>query len=222
MKVIVVEDALKVARFLARVLHEEGFSVDIVTKGLLALRQITQGSYDLAVLDWTLPDLDGLSICRELRSAGNSIPVMMLTARGQVSDRVLGLESGADDYLVKPFEVDEFVARVNALIRRAKGMQRLVFGDLAIDRGEHRATLAGVALDLTVREYTLLMHLAHHAGRIVTRTDLLAQVWETGFDSGSNVVDVQISRLRDKLSTHSFMIETVRGFGYRLRTEPSS
>jgi len=221
-KVIVVEDALKVARFLARVLHEEGFSVDIVTKGLLALRQITQGSYDLAVLDWTLPDLDGLSICRELRSAGNSIPVMMLTARGQVSDRVLGLESGADDYLVKPFEVDEFVARVNALIRRAKGMQRLVFGDLAIDRGEHRATLAGVALDLTVREYTLLMHLAHHAGRIVTRTDLLAQVWETGFDSGSNVVDVQISRLRDKLGSHSFMIETVRGFGYRLRTEPSS
>ena len=222
MKVIVVEDALKVARFLARVLHEEGFSVDIVTKGLLALRQIAKGSYDLAVLDWTLPDLDGLSICRELRSAGNSIPVMMLTARGHVSDRVLGLESGADDYLVKPFEVDEFVARVNALIRRAKGMRRLVFGDLEIDRGEHRVMLAGVALDLTVREYTLLMHLAHNAGRIVTRTDLLAQVWETGFDSGSNVVDVQISRLRDKLGTHSFMIETVRGFGYRLRTERSS
>ena len=222
MKVIVVEDAVKVARFLARVLHEEGFSVDIVTKGLTALRQITKGSYDLAILDWTLPDLDGLSICRELRSAGNAVPVMMLTARGQVSDRVLGLESGADDYMVKPFEVDEFVARVNALIRRSKGMQRLVFGDLEIDRTEHRALVAGVALDLTVREYTLLMHLAHHAGRIVTRTDLLAQVWETGFDSGSNVVDVQISRLRDKLGNHSFMIETVRGFGYRLRTEPSA
>jgi DNA-binding response OmpR family regulator len=221
-KVIVVEDALKVARFLARVLHEEGFSVDIVTKGLTALHQITKGSYDLAVLDWTLPDLDGLSICRELRTAGNSIPVMMLTARGQVSDRVLGLESGADDYLVKPFEVDEFVARVNALIRRSKGMQTLVFGDLEINRAEHCAMLAGMTLDLTVREYTLLMHLAHHAGRIVTRTDLLAQVWETGFDSGSNVVDVQISRLRDKLGTHSFMIETVRGFGYRLRAERSS
>ena len=222
MKVIVVEDAVKVARFLARVLHEEGFSVDIVTKGLTALRQITKGSYDLAILDWTLPDLDGLSICRELRNAGNAVPVMMLTARGQVSDRVLGLESGADDYMVKPFEVDEFVARVNALIRRSKGMQRLVFGDLEIDRADHRALVAGVPLDLTVREYTLLMHLAHHAGRIVTRTDLLAQVWETGFDSGSNVVDVQISRLRDKLGSHSFMIETVRGFGYRLRTEPSA
>jgi DNA-binding response OmpR family regulator len=101
-------------------------------------------------------------------------------------------------------------------------MQKLVFGALEIDRAAHRAVLGGVALDLTLREYTLLMHLAHHAGRIVTRTDLLAQVWETGFDSGSNVVDVQISRLRDKLGAHSFMIETVRGFGYRLRAEPSS
>jgi len=221
-KVIVVEDALKVARFISRVLSEEGFTTDIATKGQLALRQIAKGSYDLAILDWTLPDMDGLSICRELRNAGNSIPVMMLTARGQVSDRVLGLESGADDYLVKPFEVDELVARVNALIRRAKGMQKLVFGALEIDRAAHRAVLGGTALDLTLREYTLLMHLAHHAGRIVTRTDLLAQVWETGFDSGSNVVDVQISRLRDKLGAHSFMIETVRGFGYRLRAEPSS
>ena len=219
MKVIVIEDALKVARFLAKVLHEEGFATDIVTRGQSALRQMAKASYDLVILDWMLPDMDGLSVCREIRNSGNFTPVMMLTARGQVSDRVLGLESGADDYLVKPFEVDEFVARVHALLRRSKGMARFVFGPLEIDRTAHQATLAGAALDLTVREYALLIHLAHHAGRIVTRTDLLAQVWETGFDSGSNVVDVQISRLRDKLGTHSFMIETVRGFGYRLRAE---
>jgi DNA-binding response OmpR family regulator len=218
-KVIVIEDALKVARFLAKVLHEEGFATDIVTRGQNAVRQIAKTSYDLIILDWMLPDMDGLSVCREIRTSGNITPVMMLTARGQVSDRVLGLESGADDYLVKPFEVDEFVARVHALLRRSKGMARLAFGPLEIDRTAHQATLAGVQLDLTVREYALLIHLAHHAGRIVTRTDLLAQVWETGFDSGSNVVDVQISRLRDKLGTHSFMIETVRGFGYRLRSE---
>ena len=118
MKVIVVEDALKVARFISRVLHEEGFSTDIATKGQLALRQIAKGSYDLAILDWTLPDMDGLSICRELRNAGNAIPVMMLTARCEEHDRARAIKAGADDYMVKPFSVRDLVARVEALLVR--------------------------------------------------------------------------------------------------------
>ena len=222
MKVIVVEDDLKVARFLTKVLHEEGLVTDICTRGQDAIRQITRSVYDLVVLDWMLPDLDGLSVCREVRRAGTWTPVMMLTARNEVHERVLGLESGADDYLAKPFEVEEFVARVHALIRRSNRVASLKCGGLEIDRVAHRTLLHGTPLDLTVREYTLLVHLACHADNLVTRSSLLDKVWGTNFDTGSNVLDVQMSRLRDKLGPHAWMIETVRGFGYRLRSRMRS
>jgi DNA-binding response OmpR family regulator len=216
-KILVVEDGMKVARFLTKVLHEEGFVTDICTRGQDAIRQITKSIYDLVVLDWMLPDLDGLSVCREIRRAGTWTPVMMLTARNEVHERVLGLESGADDYMAKPFEVEEFVARVHALIRRSNRVGSLTCGALEIDRVGHRVTLGGAHLELSVREYALLVHLACHAENLVTRTSLLDKVWGTNFDTGSNVLDVQMSRLRDKMGSHSWMIETVRGFGYRLR-----
>ncbi len=219
MKVLVVEDDRKVARFLARVFAEEGFATDTCGRGADALAQAADGLYDVIALDWMLPDLDGLSVCRELRRAGVTTPILMLTARGETRERVLGLDAGADDYLVKPFEVEELLARVRALLRRAVGHYDVRLGELHIDRRGRRALLRGASLDLTAKEYALLLHLAHRAGRVTSRSELLAQVWETSFDPGSNLVEVHVSRLRDKLGDAAWMIETVRGLGYRLRAE---
>jgi DNA-binding response OmpR family regulator len=221
-KILIVEDDLKVARFLTRVLVEEGYVVDVCARGTDALRQASTGVYSVIVLDWMLPDLDGLSVCRELRRAGAVTPILMLTARGELRERVLGLETGADDYLVKPFEVEELIARVRALLRRTSGFPRLRCGDLEIDRLGRRALLRGKPLDLSVRELSLLLHLAHHVDQVVSRSELLDQVWETKFDAGSNLVDVGVSRLRDKLGDDAWMIETVRGLGYRLRSNRPS
>jgi DNA-binding response OmpR family regulator len=220
-KILVVEDDRKLARFLQRVLSEEGHTADVCSRGADALEQVRAGIYSLVLLDWMLPDLDGLEICRQLRRSSVTVPIMMLTARGEVSERVLGLDSGADDYLVKPFEVEELVARVNALLRRSSGSSQLKLGPLEIDRDRHKASLEGKVIDLTTREFSLLLHLAFRVGQVVTRTELLAQVWSTNFDPESNVVEVHISRLRDKLGEHAWMVDTVRGRGYRLRTEPT-
>jgi DNA-binding response OmpR family regulator len=216
-KILVVEDESKVARFLKRVLSEEGYIVDICSNGGDAIRQAHSG-YELIVLDWMLPDVDGLEVCRTLRRSGTTIPILMLTARGEVSERVLGLESGADDYLVKPFELDEFIARVRALLRRSVGFVKLKFGPLEIDRLTRKVTIDGIKLDLTAREYALLLHLAHHPDQVVSKSALLSQVWDTSFDPGSNLVEVQVSRLREKLGNWSALIETVRGIGYRLHS----
>lgn len=215
-KVLVVEDDVKLSRFLVRVLVEEGFAADACATGAHALAQASAGIYDLIVLDWMLPDIDGLSVCRRLRQEGLSTPILMLTARGELRERVLGLETGADDFLVKPFEVEELVARIRALVRRATGFAKLGVGVLELDRVGREVTLAGKALDLTSREYALLLDFVHHAEKIVTRTELLARVWGTTFDPGSNLVEVHVSRLRDKLGEHAWMIETVRGAGYKL------
>ena len=217
MKVLIVEDDEKVARFIARVLNEEDFVTDLCVSGVDAVRQASTVAYDVILLDWMLPDLDGLAVCRELRSRGSVTPIIMLTARGEVRERILGLETGADDYVVKPFEIDELLARVQAVLRRTHGFGRMRLGALEIDRLQRRVTLAGRALELTAREYTLLLSLAHQADRVVARSELLSQVWSTQFDPGSNLVDVHISRLRDKLGEHAWMIDTVRGKGYRLR-----
>jgi DNA-binding response OmpR family regulator len=214
---LILEDDQRQARFLSRVLSEEGLSVDLCARGLDAIGQSGGIEYDLIVLDWMVPDTDGLTVCREIRRAGGVAPILMLTARGETRERVLGLEAGADDYMVKPFEVDEFVARVRALLRRASGFAAVRCGDLELDRIARQARLAGSALGLTHREYTLLLHLVHRADRIVTRSDLLAHVWDMHFDPGSNLVEVHVSRLRDKLGDRAWMIETVRGVGYRLR-----
>jgi DNA-binding response OmpR family regulator len=219
MKLLVVEDDTKVARFLTRVLSEEGYAADTCARGADALTQAATGLYNLVILDWMLPDMDGLSVVRELRRRGVQVPVMMLTARGEVSEKVLALDAGADDFVVKPFEVEELAARVRALLRRAVGARRLDLGPLRVDFTERKVSLDGATLDLTSKEYALLLHLAHRIDRVVSRTELIAQVWGSSFDPGSNLVDVHVSRLREKLGDASWMIETQRGVGYRLRTE---
>jgi DNA-binding response OmpR family regulator len=217
-RVLVVEDDQKLARFLVRVLVEEGFTVDRCSSGADAVTQARAGFYNLVLLDWMIPDLDGLEVCRQIRRSGSTVPILMLTARDQVGERVLGLDAGADDYLVKPFEIEELVARIHALLRRSAGHAQLRLGALEIDRAGHRVLVDGKALDLTARELALLMHLALRDNRVVTRSELLSQVWSVRFDPESNVVEVHISRLRDKLGRCAWMIETVRGRGYRFRT----
>lgn len=218
MKVLVVEDDRKLSLFLQRVLEEEGFTVDRCARGDDALRHARSGLYDLMLLDWMLPEGDGLDVCRQLRREGRSLLILMLTARGELSERVLGLESGADDYLQKPFEVDELVARIHALLRRADGHRRIELGPLAIDRVARRVSIEGVDVDLTQREFGLLLHLVQAQGKIVSRTELLVKVWATNFDPESNVVEVHMSRLREKLGAAAWVIDTIRGRGYRVRS----
>jgi DNA-binding response OmpR family regulator len=217
MKALVLDDDPKVARFVALALREEGYAVDQCTSGVDALRLAEVGRHELIVLDWMVRDVDGLSVCRELRRRGVVAPILMISARSRVSERVLGLDTGADDFLVKPFDVEELCARARALVRRTLGYARLRCGDLEIDRLERQVFLDGRRLDLTSRELSLLLRLALHQGQVVKRTHLMASVWETSFDSGSNLLDVHVSRLRDKMGEHASMIETVRGVGYRLR-----
>lgn len=220
MKLLVVEDDTKVARFLTRLLSEEGYTADSVARGEDAVRQASTGLYALVVLDWMLPDLDGLSVVRELRRRGVRVPVLMLTARGEVSEKVLALDAGADDFVVKPFELEELLARVRALLRRSASAGRAEAGPIRIDFEQRRASVQGAPLDLTAKEYALLLHLVRRAERVVSRSELLAQVWGSQFDPGSNLVDVHVSRLREKLGEFAWMIETHRGVGYRLRLEP--
>jgi DNA-binding response OmpR family regulator len=219
MKALVVEDDRKVALLLSRVLQEEGYIVDVCASGSDAEEQVAVLPYDIIVLDWMLPEGDGLNVCRALRRArGVAAPILMVTARGEVEERVLGLNAGADDYLVKPFHVEEFIARVRALQRRARGsVSRIAVGGLEIDRVARTVLLRGSPIDLTGREFALLALLAQRADTVVTRSELLAGVWEAHFDPGSNLVEVHISRIRDKLGDDAWRIETVRGQGYRLR-----
>ncbi|HEX3597884.1 MAG TPA: response regulator transcription factor [Polyangiaceae bacterium] len=216
MKVLVVEDSKRLGSFLKRALEEEGYVADIAVDGTTALAQAENIPYDVIVLDWMLPDIDGVRVCRELRARGVPIPIIMLTARGEVAERITGLDAGADDYIVKPFDLGEFLARVRARARREIGGNAMVIGPLMIDRAERRAVLAGEVLSLTPREFSLLAHLARNAGRVVPRTELLSKVWETMFDPGSNVIEAHVKNLREKLGSHATMIETVRGTGYRL------
>ncbi|MBL9106846.1 MAG: response regulator transcription factor [Myxococcales bacterium] len=218
MKVLVVEDNRKLASFLVRALREEGYVVDVVDDGGVARDQIRGVPYDLVILDWMLPTLDGLAVCRATRAAGVAVPILMLTARGDVPERIAGLDAGADDYLAKPFDLGELMARVRALIRRGGGERVLIVGPVRVDRQEHTTTLDGVRLDLTPREFSLLTYLLGRAGLVVPRSELLAKVWETSFDTGSNTVEVHVKNLRHKLGAHASALETVRGVGYRWRT----
>lgn len=217
MKLLVVEDNKKLASFLVRAFSEEGYAVDHVAEGELALQQTRSIAYDLIVLDWMLPDTDGLSVCRQLRARGMTTPILMLTARAEVPERIAGLDAGADDYLPKPFDLGELLARARALSRRNATAEALLkVGPLTLDKAERRATLLGSRLDLTPREFALLAFLARDAGRVVARMEILAKVWEMNFDPGSNVIEVHVKNLREKLGEHAKMIETVRGVGYKL------
>lgn len=218
MKALIVEDDRKLSSFLARAFSEEGFVVDSCRTGPEAIAQSAKLSYDLVVLDWMLPEQDGLSVCRELRRSGNSVPVLMLTARSEVGEKVLALDAGADDYLTKPFHLDELMARARSLTRRSSSLRDAMIrvGPLTLDIRERRVHVDGQRVELTGREFSLLSLLARNAGRAVTRTEILSQVWEMQHDPGSNVVDVHVRNLREKLGVAAPLLETIRGQGYRM------
>lgn len=217
MRVLIIEDNRKLASFLKRALEEEGHVADSAFDGPSGLEQAGAIRYDALLLDWMLPGMDGLAVLRELRARGSTLPVLLLTARGEVPERIAGLDAGADDYLTKPFDLGELLARVRALGRRRAGNDGLLrVGPLALDRSERRLLVDGERVELTPREFTLLAYLMREAGRVVTRSELLAHVWNMTFDPGSNVVEAQVKNLRDKLGAHAVLIETVRGAGYRL------
>jgi DNA-binding response OmpR family regulator len=220
MKALVLEDDERLAQFLARVLSEEGLEADLAASGADAIAHAGRNAYQLVVLDWMVPDTDGLEVCREIRRQGGVMPILMLTARSATHERVLGLEAGADDYMPKPFEVDEFTARVRALMRRFSGFVMLRRGELEIDTIARQARVGGTMLELTNREYAVLLNLVQNADRTVRRSELLARVWGMRFDPGSNLVEVHISRLRHKLAGCGVTIETIRGMGYRLLAPP--
>jgi DNA-binding response OmpR family regulator len=220
MRILVVEDELKVAAFVRQALEEEGHHVETAHEGETGLNLAQQADYDLLILDGLLPVRDGLEICRSLRATGSRIPILMLTARDAVEDRITGLDTGADDYLTKPFALGELLARVRALQRRGGAMDppQLSVGDLTLDPATRRVRRGGRELWLSAREFSLLDYLMRHAGRTISRSMLLEQVWDFHFDVGTNVVDVYINYLRNKIDKGQKikLIHTVRGVGYRL------
>ena len=225
LNILIIEDDGETAAYTAKGLHEDGHRVEIAADGPEGLETARGGGFDVLVVDRMLPELDGLSLVRTLRAGGDRTPVLFLTALGSVGDRVKGLNSGGDDYLVKPFAFAELRARIEALARRrspaAAAETDFTIGDLEIRRLERRVYRAGKPVALKPREFRLLEVLAEHAGRVVTRTMLLEQVWDFSFDPGTNVIDAQISRLRAKID-RGFdppLLHTVRGVGYRLAAD---
>ena len=220
MRVLVIEDDRKAARLLAKGLQEEGFVVDVSATGEEGEAQASVNDYDVIVLDWLLPGKDGIGVCRELRAHGVSTPILMLTARDGLADRVNGLTVGADDYLTKPFAFAELLARIRALLRRSRLAQPTVIriADLTIDPATRRVTRGGVPVALTAREYAILEVLARSGGEIVSRTRLVERVWDEASDVLDNLVDAHVSHLRKKIDRGGGvpLIHTVRGFGYRL------
>jgi len=217
MRVLVVEDEVRMAGLLKRALQEEGHAVDVAADGQEGLWLATENAYGAIVLDVMLPGLDGFQVCRRLRESGSWVPVLMLTARDAVGDRVRGLDAGADDYLVKPFSLLELAARLRALARRDDRFRPVILaeGDLRLDPAAKRAWRAETELHLSPKEFALLEFFLRHAGRVLTRSQIIEVVWDFAYDGGSNVVDQYVNYLRRKIGRHD--IETVRGMGYRLR-----
>ena len=223
MKILIIEDEKKLARLLKQGLEENGFTVDLALDGVEGQYQVENYAYDAVLLDLMLPEVDGLTILASLRNQGSDVPVLIITARGEVEDRIKGLNLGADDYLAKPFDLDELVARLRALIRRSRGKPSplLTVGDLSIDTNARTVSRAGIDISLSAREYTILAYLALHVGRVVSRTELIEHIYETDYEWDSNVIDVYISYLRTKIDK-GFpvpLIHTVRGAGYLLKGE---
>jgi DNA-binding response OmpR family regulator len=220
MRILLIEDERKVASFIARALRENSYAVDVAETGEKGLEQAIDVTYDAILLDVRLPGMSGLEVCRELRQQGVEAPVLMLTARGLVEQRVAGLDAGADDYLAKPFALAELLARVRALVRRGfhGGNAKLRFADLALDRHRRRATRGSEVIPLTAKEFALLELFLLHAPELVTRSEIIEHVWDCHFDSETNLVEVYINRLRQKIDENraAKLIHTVRGVGYRL------
>ncbi len=221
MRILLVEDEPDAARMLAKGLREQAYAVDVLADGIAAAEQAAINDYDALVLDVLLPGQDGFSVCRQLRSEGVGLPILMLTARDAVDARIEGLDAGADDYLTKPFEFGELLARLRALIRRGRRPlipERLRIDDLEIDTRAHRVAISGRDVSLTAREYALLEYLARHAGEVVGRAEIAEHVWDETYDAFSNVIEVYVRRLRRKLDApgRESVIRTRRGEGYEL------
>jgi two-component system OmpR family response regulator len=222
MRILLVEDDLKIASFIITGLRAAGYAVDHAADGEEGLRLALTEPYDAAVIDLMLPRRNGLALIKEMRAAKGNTPVLILSAKGSVEDRVKGLETGGDDYLTKPFAFSELLARVQALIRRASGLSdpiRLTVGDLSLNLLTREVTRGGKQIDLQPREFSLLEYLMRNAGRIVSKTMIMEHVWDYHFDPQTNVVEARISRLRDKIDrdTDPKLIHTIRGAGYVLK-----
>ena len=224
MRVLVVEDHARMADLIRRGLVEEGYAVDLAVTGEDGEWLASENAYDVIVLDVMLPGADGFEICRRIRDAGRWAPVLMLTARDTVDDRVRGLDAGADDYLTKPFSFVELLARLRALVRRgpAEHPPVLRVGDLILDPARHAVERGGMRIDLTAKEFALLEYFMRHPGEVLSRSALIDHVWDFAFEGDSNIVDVYIRYLREKIDRPFGVasIETVRGAGYRLADEP--
>ena len=225
-RILLVEDEARVAGFIAKGLREQAYAVDIAGDGEQDLYQAAVNQYDIVILDVMLPVKDGHTVCRELRASGFRTPILMLTARGAVDDRVEGLDSGADDYLAKPFDFKELLARLRALLRRPAALrpQVLRVADLTLNTASHAAARAGKPVSLTAKEYALIEFLVLNQGRVVGREQIGQHVWDENFDPLSNVIDVYIKRLRAKLDTgfSRRLIHTRRGEGYILSAQPEA
>ena len=221
MRILVIEDEKKTAAFLAKGLREASFAVDVAHDGETGLERALAKKFDLLIVDIMLPHKDGWEVVAQLRHQGMRTPILFLTARDSVRDRVKGLELGADDYLVKPFAFAELLARVRSVLRRAPQRQpeHLRIADLEMDMQRHKATRSGVSLNLTPKEFLLLAHLVHSAGDVVSRAEIAEQVWDIGFKTDTNVVDVVVRRLRAKVDDpfETKLIHTIRGVGYVLK-----
>jgi heavy metal response regulator len=221
MRILVIEDEAKIAQFIKRGLKEEGYAVDVAHDGEEGHFLLSSNEYDAIILDLMLPKMDGLTLCRTLRKEGNQTPIIMLTAKDTVKDKVKGLDSGADDYLPKPFAFEELLARVRVVLRKkdSRVQTQLKVDDLSLDLLTHKVTRQEREIDLTVKEYALLEYLMRNAGNIVTRTMISEHVWDINFDTFTNVIDVYINYLRNKIDSGfaDKMIHTVRGKGYLLK-----
>ena len=220
MRVLLVEDDARIARFVAKGLREQAYAVDIAANGDDALYQADINTYDLVILDVMIPGRDGFAVCRELRKSGKRMPILMLTARDAVEDRIAGLDHGADDYLTKPFEFRELLARLRALLRRSGELRppQIAVADLLVDTAAQSVSRADRNIPLTAKEYALVEFLARNAGRVVGRAEIAEHVWDETFDPFSNLIEVYINRLRRKIdggSAHP-LVHTRRGAGYLL------
>jgi DNA-binding response OmpR family regulator len=219
--ILLVEDEVKLARFVELELSSEGYKVSVAHDGMAGLTLARESLPDLAILDWMLPGLSGVELCRRLRATGNKMPVILLTARDEVSDRVVGLDAGADDYVVKPFSIEELLARIRAHLRRTQEADEdiLQFEDLSLNRRTREVFRSKRAIELTAKEFDLLEYLLSHPRQVITRDQILEKVWGYDFMGDSNIIEVYIRYLRLKLEEHSEkrLIHTVRGVGYALR-----
>ncbi len=224
MRLLLVEDDSRIARFVARGLQEQAYAVDVVGDGDDALYQVEINDYDLVILDVLIPGKDGFATCRGIRDLGKRMPVLMLTARDAVDDRIRGLDSGADDYLTKPFEFGELLARLRALLRRPRELRpaQIRVGDLELDTASQTAKLGHREIPLTAKEYALLEFLARNANRVIGRSEIAEHVWDESFDPFSNLIEVYVNRLRRKLADENgqALLQTRRGSGYILCAPP--